>query len=108
MKSEWDDLPPVDIRSIPTTPRRARVTWMLTEDEIRAKVIELLDYMSQARMDLWIETGVLTGVLDAGLVEKCLNEEIHTRSLEVKQFWYDPCKICGNLGAGSHSHAARN
>lgn len=80
------------------------MTYVLTEAEIRAKVIELLDYMSQERMDVWIYSGTLSGALDVDLVEKCLNEELQTRSLEVKAFWFDACPICGNLGAGSHAH----
>lgn len=81
--------------------------WVLTEEEIRTKVRELLDYMSQDRMDVWIFSGVTSGVLDPDLVEKCLNEELHTRSLEVKAYWFDACGVCGQLGAGSHDHGAR-
>lgn len=67
----------------------------LDEDQIRAKVIELLDGCCVARMDAWMISGIIAGVLDADLVERVLNEEIHLRSQEVRRFWCGGCNCDG-------------
>lgn len=69
----------------------------LDEAQTRAKVIELLDGMNQARMDLWMLSGITAGVLDPELVERLLNEELHNRSQEVVTFWVGPCNCGGHL-----------
>ena len=63
----------------------------LTEDQIRAKVIELYDRCDQRRMDLWLFSGIRAGVIDADIAEKVMNEEIHRRSKLVREFWLGPC-----------------
>lgn len=76
---------------------------MLTEEEVRAKVIELLDRMSLPRLNLWAGTGVLTGVLDSKMVERIMEEEIGQRRPEVQQYWMAPCDICGPLDECGHT-----
>ena len=69
----------------------------LTEEQIRAKVIELLDGMSQQRLDMWIISGCFAGVFDAEVVERVLTEELPNRSHEVIEFWGGPCNCTGHL-----------
>lgn len=61
--------------------------WVLTEQQIRNKVIELFDMCNKARLDMWIISGVETGVLDADLIRRAMNEELPRRSHEVQRFW---------------------
>lgn len=69
--------------------------FRLTEEQHRAKIIELLNNMNQARMDVWISTGILAGVLDGPTIERVLNEELHCRSHEVTEFWLGVCTCAG-------------
>lgn len=69
----------------------------LTEDQHRAKIIELLDRMSQTRMDMWIVSGIEAGVLDSEVIERVLAEEVGRRSHEVQAFWLGACNCCGQL-----------
>mgnify|MGYP001581331938 CR=1 FL=1 len=69
----------------------------LSETAIRAKVAELFDGCNQARLDMWLFSGIRAGVLDADIVERILNEEIHLRSREVQAFWGAPCNCHGTL-----------
>ena len=71
--------------------------FRLTEQQIRDKVIELLDLCNQRRMDMWIMSGVTAGVLDASLVAKVLVEEIDRREHDVKRFWKGACNCHGQL-----------
>lgn len=73
----------------------------LDEAQHRAKIIELLDGMSQVRMDVWISSGVLAGVLDGETIERVMNEELPRRSHEVQEFWMGPCTMCSMVG---HEH----
>ncbi len=66
----------------------------LDEAATRTKVIELLDGMSQVRLDLWVISGTTAGVLDPVLVENLLLEELPKRSQEVIDFWNGPCDLC--------------
>ncbi len=66
----------------------------LTEDDARAKVIELLDGMNQQRMDIWIFSGITSHVLRKPMVARLLFEELATRSHEVQRFWMGTC-TCG-------------
>lgn len=59
----------------------------LTEDHVRAKVVELLDMMQPWRMDAWIMSAIGTGVADYGTVVRVLSEEVSFRSERVRQFW---------------------
>lgn len=70
---------------------------VLPEAAVRAKVIELLNMCNPRRLDVWLDSGIRAGVLDAALVERCLNEEIVQRSPEVKAFWLAPCNCRGDL-----------
>jgi len=74
----------------------------LDEDQIRAKVIELLDRKNLGRMNMWISSGVLAGVLDSDIVERVMNEEINRRSLDVQLYWSAPCDICGPMETCGH------
>jgi hypothetical protein len=69
----------------------------LTEDQHRAKLIELLDRMSDRRMNLWIVTGTLSHVLDGDLIERLMREEIPRRSHEVQRYWLGMCNCHGQL-----------
>lgn len=68
--------------------------WRLNEEQTRAKAIELLDMCNSNRLDAWIFSGISAGVLDADLVEKVLNEELHRRSPDVQHYWKGPCTEC--------------
>ena len=71
--------------------------WRLTEDQIRAKVIELLDGMNARRMDMWIMSGTLAGVIDGEIYQRVMVEEIHRRSPEVTLYWLgQPCDCLGH------------
>lgn len=61
--------------------------WKLTEPQIRAKAIELLDMCNAARMDAWIYSGVTAGVLDADLLAHVLIDEIPRRARDVQVYW---------------------
>lgn len=66
----------------------------LTEEQIRAKVIELLDGKDMNRMNMWLFSGITAQVLNPSLVEKVLGEEIGLRSHEVQAYWQGECP-CG-------------
>jgi hypothetical protein len=69
--------------------------WKLSEDEVRAKVVELLLGMNQTRMDLWSSSGIIAGVLDSDMVARVLTEEVVQRPPHVQEFWLgQPC-TCG-------------
>lgn len=68
--------------------------WRLTEDQTRAKAIELLEACNSRRMDGWIFSGVSSGVLDPDIVERVLTEELPGRSHEVRHYWLGPCTQC--------------
>lgn len=64
----------------------------LDESAVRAKVIELLDGMSQTRMDLWVMSGTLAGVFpDTERVMQIMEEELPKRAPDVIAFWTAPC-----------------
>jgi hypothetical protein len=73
------------------------MTGPLNEQEIRAKVIELLDGCNQVRLELWMVSGVRAGVLDHALVERVMLEEIGRRSTEVTEYWLKPCNCDGAM-----------
>lgn len=75
----------------------------LTEEQTRAKVVELLDMRNLARFNMWVESGILTGVLDSCLVERVMNEEIGNRSLDVQLYWMAPCDLCTPLDQCQHN-----
>lgn len=69
----------------------------LTEDEIRRKVVELLDNCNMARMNLWSSSGIVAGVLDAEVVERVMVEEVVRRRQHVQEYWLDqPCTCQGH------------
>lgn len=70
--------------------------WKLTEEQMRAKVIELLDGRNQARMDLWTFSGTLAGVIDGEIYERVMSEEIPRRSHDVQVFWLGICTCAGH------------
>lgn len=70
---------------------------IISEEAIRAKVIELLDGMNQHRMDLWLWSGIAANVFTPQAFEKVLKEEMPNRSASVQTFWNGPCNCCGQL-----------
>lgn len=69
----------------------------LTEDAVRAKVIELLEMCNSNRMDVWAISGIRAGVLDADIVERVMSEEIGRRSHQVQTYWLGECNCDGHL-----------
>lgn len=68
----------------------------LTEDQIRRKVVELFDHCNMVRMNMWLSSGVIAGVLDADVVERVMVDEIERRSQHVREYWLDePCTCQG-------------
>lgn len=61
--------------------------FVLTEREIRAKVIELFDMCNAIRMNLWFTSGVDAGVLDPRIVGQVMIEELPLRSQQVQRYW---------------------
>lgn len=71
--------------------------WSLTEAEIRRKVVELLDNCNMTRLNLWMSSGIIAGVLDSDLVGVALLEEMPRRSQHVREYWLDqPCTCQGH------------
>lgn len=71
--------------------------YRLSEDAIRAKVIELLDMCNANRMDIWALSGITAGVLDADVVTRVLVEEMGSRSHEVQMYWFGSCNCHGQM-----------
>jgi hypothetical protein len=70
----------------------------LSEAQIRRKAIELLDGRNMTRMNLWMSSGILAGVIPADVVERVLNEEIVRRTPHVQEYWLgEPCNCRGHL-----------
>lgn len=67
----------------------------LEAHEIRAKVIELLDGMDAMRMDLWLSSGIIAGVIDPDIFALVMHQEVVRRSQHVQEYWLEqPCD-CG-------------
>lgn len=71
--------------------------WKLTEEQTRTKIAELLDLCNDARMNMWMFSGITAGVLDGDLVEKLAIEELPKRSHEVQRYWLGACNCHGQL-----------
>jgi hypothetical protein len=71
----------------------------LTEDEVRRKVVWLLNLMDLARMDAWVISATFSGVLDGELYERVMREEIEKVAPHVREWWLgEPC-TCQHPGA---------
>ena len=69
----------------------------LSEEAVRAKVIELFDSMNEVRMNMWLVSGVANGVLDPSITENIMAEEIFRRSHTVQMYWLGTCNCKGQM-----------
>lgn len=63
----------------------------LDDAAIRAKVIELYDRCDLTGMNLWLASGIVSGVLDPDLAERAMIEELPRRSHDVQRYWLGAC-----------------